>query len=58
MMKVAAYQIIGICMIKHMSSLQPVKYTITYISVIQRVYEKMPPPKYNGVVFKILGKHQ
>jgi len=45
MMKVAAYQIIGICMIKHMSSLQPVKYTITYISVIQRVYEKMPPPQ-------------
>jgi len=28
------------------------------ISSIQCVHEKMPPPKYNGVVFKILGKHQ
>jgi len=25
---------------------------------IQRVHEKTPPPKYNGVVFEILGKHQ
>ena len=25
--------------------------------VLQRVHEKRPPPKYNGVVFEILGKH-
>jgi len=26
-------------------------------TVIQRVHEKTAPPKYNGLVFEILGKH-
>jgi len=25
---------------------------------IQRVHSKRPPPKYNGVIFEILGKHR
>ena len=28
-----------------------------FIAKLQRVHEKKRPPKYNGVVFEILGKH-
>jgi len=34
--------------------IQAVTYTVKHV---QRVHEKRPPPKYNGLVFEILGKH-
>jgi len=31
---------------------------LAYLPILQRVHEKKaPPPKYNGLVFEILGKH-
>jgi len=33
------------------------KFQISLPIFIQRVHEKTPPPKYNGVVFEILGRH-